>query len=84
MDVWERVIQAAEREMKGKEWMVRWELSSAVPNKWVLSVNINTEIVYWQKPCSTERRGGVVGEGLNPSCFLSKHTEWQAVLHPVS
>ncbi len=54
MDVWERVMWAAEREMKGKGCMVRWELCSAVPNKWVLSVNINTEIVYWQKPCSTE------------------------------
>ena len=46
--------ESEEREMKGKEWMVRWELGSAVPNKWVLSESINTQIVSWQRPCSTE------------------------------
>lgn len=41
---------------EGNIWRVWWELCSAVLNKWVLSVNINTEIMYWQKPCSTEGR----------------------------
>lgn len=42
-------------------------LCSAMSNKWVLSVNINTEIAYWQRP--VPERGGCRGRRFQSQLF---------------